>query len=387
MKVVLIGGGSGGHITPLLAVARELKTLKSGIEIVGVCETGSAFVDLYKNCADIDEVHQVPAGKYRRYGGRSLLRRATDVETLVLNGRDVFRTVRGYRQARRLLKKLKPDIMLVKGGFVGVPLGLAAARLKLPFITHDSDSVPGLANRIISRWAGLHATGMPADLYDYPKDKTVYTGVPVSAEFELVDDKQRASYRQQLGLEAWHPVITVVGGSQGGGQLNEDIVAISADLMKNYPKLAIVHVAGKAHAETVMQDYRRNLEAQDLTRLQVSGFVTDIATRQGAADVVVSRAGASQTAELAVQGLPVIFVPGRLAGSHQDKNAQFFAGKGAALVAPFGDKKALKARIKSLLDDAGMRSDISRQFNQFAKPNAAGELARTLLDFNEYRDK
>ncbi|MDQ3123317.1 MAG: glycosyltransferase, partial [bacterium] len=195
MRILLIGGGSGGHITPLLAVAHELKLLHPGIELVGVCEKNAAFVHLYHEDQAIDRVLQVSAGKYRRYSGLSLKEKLTDIKTPVLNVRDAGRTLIGYRQARRLLKELKPDAMLIKGGFVAVPIGLAASRLGIPFITHDSDSIPGLANRIVSKWASLHATGMPAELYAYAKDKIVYTGVPVSQNFKYINDSVRADYR------------------------------------------------------------------------------------------------------------------------------------------------------------------------------------------------
>lgn len=376
---MLIGGGSGGHITPLLAVAFELKRLRSDVELVAVCERGSRFVHLYEDSPLIDVVEQIPAGKYRRYGGESLLRRATDVKTLVLNGRDVFRTVRGYRQARSLIKKYRPEVMLVKGGFVSVPMGLAAARLNVPFITHDSDSMPGLANRIISRWATLHATGMPAELYAYPREKTVYTGIPVAGDFRLVTPSLRANYRRQLGLEGCSKVLTVVGGSLGGGQLNEDIVAITPKLMESYAGLGIVHIAGNAHYDNTQKAYDKILSTEQRGRVLVSGFVTDVAVRQGAGDVIISRSGATQTAELALQALPVIFVPGRLAGGHQDKNARFFKDHGAATVVPFGDASGLLKAISELLSDEPARELLSERLAVFAKPEAARELAQLTL--------
>ena len=155
MKIILTGGGSGGHITPLLAVARELRKIDAGVEIIAVCEKDAKFLHLFQDDKFIDSVHQIAAGKYRRYAGLSRLKRLTDVSTLALNVRDAGRLCRGYTQARRLLKRIKPDMILIKGGFVGVPVGLAAAHLNIPFITHDSDSTPGMANRIISRISRL----------------------------------------------------------------------------------------------------------------------------------------------------------------------------------------------------------------------------------------
>lgn len=375
MKVLLIGGGTGGHITPLLAVARELRTILPEAELIGVCEKRSKFVELYLNEPAIAKVYQVRAGKYRRYSGHSRLSRLFDIKTLLLNVRDVFRVLAGYIEARRLLKQLKPDIMLVKGGFVAVPVGLAAARLKIPFITHDSDSTPGLANRLISKWAAAHATGLPKELYQYAPEKTYYTGIPVSESFKKVSPKLRTAYRSGLGLAGADKIVTLVGGSQGAESLNEAMLSIIGRLKKGHPELGLVHIAGDAHQKEISKRYDKELSAQDRKRVVVKGFTTEVDACQGAADVVVSRAGATQMAELSLQGLPVVIVPGRLAGGHQRHNADYFARKNAAEVVEPGDIEGLYAIIDKLLSDPVRRKALGDNLNKLAKPEAARELA------------
>lgn len=375
MKILLIGGGSGGHITPLLAVARELKTLHPHIELHGVCERGSKFAHLYEDSSLIQDVHQIPAGKYRRYAGLSLLQRVTDMKTVVLNGRDVFRTVRGYRQALKLLKKARPDGLIIKGGFVAVPVGLAAAKLKIPFITHDSDSTPGLANKIISRWATVHATGMPTELYSYPPQKTVYTGIPVSPKFVPVDNVLRQTYRKKLGMSECSHVLTVVGGSQGGAQLNTDVVAVVGRLMERFPGLGVIHIAGATHEDDIRSSYKEKLQDK-AQQVRVLGFVDNVFECQGAADVVIARAGATMIAELAVQGMAMIVVPGRLAGGHQDKNAQYFVSKQAALTASHGDAEGLYDAVLRLLEDTELAKTLGMNLQTLGKPSAARELAQ-----------
>src|SRR5579862_7870303 len=183
MTILLSGGGSGGHITPLLAVAAELKKLQPDIHIIYVGQRGDKLADIPAHDHNIDEVHTVRAGKFRRYHGEGI-KQVLDVQTVLKNVRDAGRVVRGLDESRRLLKRLKPDLVFIKGGFVGVPVGLAAAQLHIPFITHDSDAVPGLANRIIARWATAHAVALPKELYNYPADKTFTVGVPISSDFE-----------------------------------------------------------------------------------------------------------------------------------------------------------------------------------------------------------
>ncbi len=377
---MLIGGGSGGHITPLRAVAHEIKKLKPSARVTAVCEAGSGFVDMYRKSADIDAVYQVSAGKYRRYAGQSRLQKLFDIETLLLNVRDVVRTLRGCLQARRLLKRERPDAILVKGGFVAVPMGLAAAWLKIPFITHDSDSTPGLANRIIGRWAHMHATGMPAHLYAYPEKSTVYTGIPIASEFKKVSKAQQTKYRQQLGLSSKGMVITVMGGSQGGKQLNEDVVALSRELFDQLEGLGVVHIAGSKHLAAVRAAYKKALTKEQLKQVVVKGFVDNPAMHTGAADIVVTRASATALAELSLQAKAAILVPGLLADAHQHKNAAYLTQKHAALQAAPGDKDALRSALVMLLTDEDMRKSLAVQLHSLARPEAAHQLAVLIIE-------
>ena len=324
-------------------------------------------------------MRQVSAGKYRRYAGLKWYQRWFDIKTLLLNLRDVRRTLKGYREAKNLLRELKPDGLLIKGGFVAVPLGRAAAKLGVPYLTHDSDSVPGLANRLIAGQAAVHATGMPAELYSYPQTKTIYTGIPVSDAFTKVTPSLRAVYREALGLSGCSRVITVVGGSQGAGQLNQDMVSLAGRLMQRFENLGIVHVAGRAHETEVRKRYNEELLADEARRVVVQGFIGTIYQSQGAADVVITRAGATQVAELSLQALPIIVVPGLLAGGHQDKNAAFLEGKGAALQVRHADAEGLYAAIELLLTDKDKAASLGAGLHALAKPEAAKELAVTTL--------
>jgi UDP-N-acetylglucosamine--N-acetylmuramyl-(pentapeptide) pyrophosphoryl-undecaprenol N-acetylglucosamine transferase len=375
VKILLIGGGTGGHITPLLAVARELKDLEPTVELIGICEKQSKFVELYRNEPSIKHIYQVRAGKYRRYAGLKWYQRLFDVRTLLLNIRDIFKTSSGYFEAKGLIKRLKPDILLIKGGFVGVPVGLAAHRLGIPFITHDSDSTPGLANRLISRWAAIHATGMPKELYRYPQEKTVYTGIPVSNSFSKLTPKLKAEYRSDLGLGSCRQIITVIGGSQGASQLNEDMVTIVGRMMQKHEGLGLVHIAGKVHELTVRRHYESELLADERQRVVVKGFVADPAVHTGVADIVITRASATVLAELALQSMPAVLVPGRLASGHQDENAAYFSKAGAAVTVAYGDSEGLYRILDDLLTDPHRLKSLGDQLHKLAKPRAARELA------------
>jgi UDP-N-acetylglucosamine--N-acetylmuramyl-(pentapeptide) pyrophosphoryl-undecaprenol N-acetylglucosamine transferase len=383
MTILLTGGGSGGHITPLLAVARELKSLKPDLTIAAVCERNGAFAHLYEAESAIDTVYQLSAGKFRRYSNQSVVDKLLDVKTAAQNFRDLGRTLRGYTQAKKLLKELKPDAILIKGGFISVPVGKAAAALGIPYITHDSDSIPGLANRLIASGATYHATGMPVELYSYPAEKTVYTGIPLSAAFERVTPAIRTKYREEMGLKDCEHVITVVGGSQGAHQLNQDVISIIGRLMNEHPKLGIAHLTGSAHEEGVKRAYDAQLLTGERSQIVVTGFTDRLHEYSGAADIVIARAGATNTAEFSLQGLAVIMVPGQLSGGHQDKNAHYYQAQGAVMVAKHGDATGLYQAIKTLLSDDSLRTQLGEKLHTFAKPHAAKELAKLTLKVAE----
>ncbi len=269
--------------------------------------------------------------------------------------------------------------MLIKGGFVAVPMGLAASRQGVAFVTHDSDSTPGMANRIISKWAVKHATGMPAELYSYPENKTIYTGIPVSDDFSSVSSQQVEQLRDSHGLGNCKKVITVIGGSQGGLRLNQDFIAISKELMKD-DSLGIIHIAGQAHETATKESYESFLEEAQLKRVVVRGFVKDLARYTGAADVVVSRAGANAIAELSLQKKAVILVPGKLADGHQNKNADYLEQKQAVRQVASDDPQALLQTIRELLDDPEARNQLASKLHELSKPTAAQELANLTLE-------
>lgn len=376
---MLIGGGSGGHITPLLAVAHSIKQADPNIVVAAVCEKGSKYKKLFEDCPDIDELYEIPAGKLRRYGNQSLVKQLTDFETLLLNLRDIPKTIRGLSQAYRLLKRYKPDAVMIKGGFVGVPVGLAAAKLKIPYITHDSDSTPGLANRIIGKWASVHAIGMPANLYNYPKDKTVFTGVPVSENITEVESSDQKGFRSDIGMAGVNRLVTLTGGSQGGKQLNDDFVSISAQLLEEYPELGLIVIAGTSNEPEVSQTYDKLISPSERSRVLVKDFVSDLYKYTGAADIVVSRASATAIAEYAIQAKALILVPGKLADDHQQKNADYLAKRGSALKVAYGDAKGLYLAIKHLLDNQEKSDGLSISIKSLAMPDAAKRLANVTI--------
>lgn len=197
-----------------MAVAHELKKQNPSVNIVYIGQKGDSLADIPAGDKNIDKVELVPAGKFRRYHGESFLQHLLDLPTIFKNIRDAFKVICGIWRSFWLLKRLRPSVVFVKGGFVGVPVGLAAAMLRIPYVTHDSDAVPGLANRIIARWATTHAVALPKEVYNYPTSKTVTVGVPIAHHYRPLDVKEQQAMRQSIGLADFKKVLLVTGGGR-----------------------------------------------------------------------------------------------------------------------------------------------------------------------------
>ena len=328
-------------------------------------------------------MYVVSAGKFRRYHGEGF-KQLLDVKTMALNVRDAFRVIAGLYQSWRLLRKIRPEIVFVKGGFVGVPVGLAAARLKIPFITHDSDAMPGLANRIIGRWARKHAVAMPKEVYTYNPAQTVTVGVPVVAEYQPVTDELQARYRQEIDVPEDAHMLFIIGGGLGSQRINRAVMKAVPQLLQQFPKLVVVHGAGRANEEEMRKGYQGLLRIEDAKRITVVGYIHDVYRYSGAADVIITRAGATNLAEFAVQGKACIVVPSPfLAGGHQLKNATYLEEQHATeqlseaeLIA---NPEIMTAMVADLLNDSKHRAVLGERFKAFGNPNAARDLAQLIM--------
>lgn len=349
-----------------------------------IAQKGDSLADVPKRDPNIDEVVAVSAGKFRRYHGEGI-KQLLDVKTMFLNFRDMFRVMAGTYQSWRLLRKIRPEIIFVKGGFLGVPVGLAAARLHIPFVTHDSDAIPGLANRIIARWARLHAVAMPAEIYSYDRSKTVTVGIPVVADYQYVTAELKAHYRQELHIPDRAKMLFIIGGGLGAQRINEAVVTIMRQLLTAFPDLQVVHGVGRLNESDMKQRYQKLLTPELIARVTTVGFLHDVYRYSGAADVVITRAGATNLAEFAVQGKACIVVPNPfLTAGHQLKNAAYLQEQAATEqineIELADNPERLVGLITELLADPARQAVLGSNFRQFGHPNAAKELAQLLLD-------
>lgn len=377
MRILLTGGGTGGHITPILAVAHELKQRNPAVHIIYVGERAGKFADLTKDNQDIDEIHTIFAGKFRRYHGENLLQKLLDVPTILLNLRDLVFVVIGMFQALLLVLKLWPDAVLLKGGYVGVPVGIASALLKRPFVTHDSDALPGLANRLVSRWARHNAVALDTAIYPYAHDKVVQVGVLVESGFVPVDQAAQTAYKEHIGAPADATVLLVTGSSSGSVAINKAICLHARTWLADFPDLYIVHQTGKGKQD-IYGDFKHK-------RLKVLAFMRPMYTYTGAADIVVCRVSGNTLAELGTQGKAVIGIPSpHLAGGHQLKNADQLVAAHAIMrvteSAAGVDANELDMVFRELMADPRLRAHLAQNLSGVVVKDAVSRLANLIVE-------
>ncbi len=377
--IVLTGGGSGGHLTPVQSVAHALAGESPGYKLVYIGQKGDKVAKALHLDPVFAKTHSIYAGKLRRYHGEGM-RQLLDFSTQFKNIRDVFLVVVGTVQAWVVLGKIKPAAVFCKGGFVCVPVGVAAALRGIPYVTHDSDSIPGLANRLIARWATVHAVALPAEIYPYPASKTVSVGVPIQSQFSFVTEAKMRDARKKLGIADNAKVLLVIGGGLGAQRVNQAVVSQVKRLFTQVGSLHILHVAGQAGEYEVGDSYDKTLSKEQRMRVHVYGFTTEVATLGAAANVVVTRAGATNLAEFAMQGKACIIVPNPLlTGEHQPKNAKVYAERSAAIVLPEQQLDTLTQEVALLLNDTAKQLELGNNITQFANKNAAISLAHVIL--------
>jgi len=365
-------------VTPVLAVLHELKRLDPKTEALFVCDKKFARqARSLMEPAGID-VRTVSSGKLRRYHGVAWWKQLLDLPTTLKNLRDGVLVAVGAIQSVWLLRKWKPDVVFAKGGFVSLPVGFAAHLLKIPLVIHDSDAHPGLTNRVLSRWAAQIATGAPLENYTYPKDRTHYVGIPIDRDFRPFTVAEVKKARTSLGFpDIARPLLVVTGGGLGARRINEAIVRVAPSLID--AGLAIFHVSGEG-------EFKRTAKiAPQSVHYQLVPFVSKgMAEVLGAADVVVTRAGATFLLELAALHQAVIIVPNaQLTGGHQLKNAAVYGGAGAAEVIDemrFPEHPTeLRDLIVAIATDKKRQEQLGTALATFAKPEAALDVAQLVV--------
>lgn len=376
-KILGVGGGSGGHVTPVVAVFRELREIDPLHQFVFWCDNKfrPSAVGIFAKYDQSIPVEKIVAGKFRRYHGLGKWHHFRP-SIFWPNVWDALKVGIGFIQSFFKLLKLRPDVIFMKGGFVCLPVGYAARLLKIPMVLHDSDAHPGLTNRLLAPFATKIGTGAPLEYYNYPPEKAEYVGIPVGADFRPYSMSERAALKEGLGFEADRPLLVVTGGGLGAVRINNAVVEVRSELLK----LASVFLISGHHQ---YDELKQQVDERAGWRLEP--FVSErMAEVLAAADIVVTRAGATTLAELSALHKPTIIIPNaNLTAGHQIKNAKVYQDNLAAVVideTELGKSgQVLVKKVEQILRAPKILKGLGDNFAKFAKPEAARDMAEMIM--------
>ena len=362
MRILFTGGGSGGHLFPIIAVARQLKFIAhdQNIKLEMFFIGPKSFANQYLEKENI-VVKTILAGKYRRYFS-------------LLNILDAFKMPLGFVQAAVRIFLWMPDIIFSKGGFGSIAAVIIGFIFRIPIIVHESDSAPGLANKIAKRLAKRIAISFPLAAKHFPIKKTAFIGHPVRL---AIAQGQKEQARKYFNIASNRKVILGLGGSLGAHAVNRIVLGSATILTRKYE---LIHVCGNKNFDPIQ---KRNLVSKHVI-LRPFLNEEELTQAYAAADLVVSRAGSGSIYEIAACGKPSIIIP--LPGSaseHQRANAYEYARTGSTVVIEEGNltPHLFLREVDRLLDDPILLGNMAKSALKFSKPKAAEKIARALIEY------
>lgn len=371
MKVVFTGGGTGGHFYPIIAVAEEIRAVARERRLLTpqlhyLAPNAFDQEALFENEISFEKI---PAGKWRRYFS-------------LQNFTDLFVTGTGFLMALFALYRIYPDLVFSKGGFASVPVTMAARVLGIPVMIHESDAKPGRANLMASNYAFRIGVAFDSAIPYFPKKaqgKVARTGVPIR---RAITSPEVAGAKEELGLDASVPTILILGGSSGAKAINDVVASSLPELVKD---ANIIHQTGKDNIQGAVGLAKVLLEGNPHAgRYHPFAYLNVLAMRRsaGAADLIISRAGITTIAEIALWKKPSILIPIPENISHDQRmNAYAYAHTGAAIVLEQGNisPNLLVSEVRRLLADKELRATMSAKGEAFASLDAAKIIANEII--------
>ena len=359
MKIIISGGGTGGHIYPAIAIANELKVIDPTTEILFVGAEGKM------------EMEKVPRAGYTIMGLPVV---GIKRELTLANLGFPLKLGRSLLRARQIVRDFKPDAAVGVGGYASGPLLLAASLKGIPTLIQEQNSYAGITNKVLARWAKRICVAYPGMEAFFPADKIKLTGNPVRSDIQLAD-QQVETGRKLFDLEANRPTLLIIGGSQGARTINE---SIETGLKRFVDAgIQVIWQTGPAFIERA----REAVATVGSPLIKAYDFIYDMDKAYAVANVVVSRAGALSVSELCLVGRPAILVPFPAAAEdHQTKNAMSLVERNAALLV--NDRSAREELITTalnLLNNPVQQKQLRTEIKTLAKPNAARDIAQEVI--------
>ncbi|ART77243.1 undecaprenyldiphospho-muramoylpentapeptide beta-N-acetylglucosaminyltransferase [Sutcliffiella horikoshii] len=349
-KIVFTGGGSAGHVTPNIAIMNKLKA--AGWDITYIGSRKGIEEDIIGK-EDIP-FHGISSGKLRRYFDWK-------------NFSDPLRIIKGAMEALMILRKVKPKVVFSKGGFVTVPVVMAAKMLKIPVIIHESDITPGLANKIATKFATRVFVTFDETLNHFPSDKVLFTGSPIREE--LFKGKGQEG-RAWLGFHEKKPILTIMGGSLGAKKINETLRQVLTQLTEQYQ---IVHLCGKGNMDRSLEGVKGYKQFEYINQ--------ELPDVLAASEFIISRAGANSIFEFLALRKPMLLIPLSRNASRGDQilNAQSFEKKGFAKVLFEEDltTETLLTQLEALKNE---KDQLQKNMSKDSAPNTLEIILKEIIN-------
>ena len=359
LKVIISGGGTGGHIFPAISIANALRALRPDAQI------------LFVGVIDRMEMQRVPAAGYKIKG---LPICGFDRQHKLKNIKVLFKIWKSQRMAKKIIKDFKPDVVVGVGGFASGPTLNTAASMGVPCLIQEQNSYAGVTNKLLAKKAEKICVAYEGMERFFPAEKIIMTGNPVRQA--LLNTKiSREDAVKSFGLNPEKKTILLLGGSLGARTINVSVL-LHLDLVKS-TDVQFIWQTGSYYSAAIAEE----LKGENIPNLKVTDFITDMATAYKAADLVISRAGASSISEFCLIGKPVILVPSpNVAEDHQTKNALALSSKNAAIHVKDADAPAnlLELAVHTVNDDKRLK-ELSENVLKLALPDSAEIIAKEVI--------
>lgn len=362
MKIIVSGGGTGGHIYPALTLIDAVKKILPDTEFLYVGTKQGLESDIVPK-SGINFTALSLEGGFERHFALENIKRAADA-------------ILSVKRARKIIKNFQPNAVVGTGGYVCGPVLLAAALMKIPTLIQEQNAVAGITNKILSKFVDKIAVGTEPALKNFPAAKTIYTGNPIRSE---VLTAKREDGLSEFNFAADKPVVLVSGGSRGARAINNAMI----DVLLNPPDAQILHVTGKGEFDSVIQKLRDKNFNFDNPQIKIVPYLYNMPQAMAMADLAVFRAGATGLAELTARGVPSILIPFPYAAeNHQEFNARALVAVGAARMILNKDlnSEILSATLNELLGSPAELKTMAAASLSLGKPQAAADIAGMILE-------
>lgn len=362
MKVIIAAAQTGGHINPGIAIANKIKKENKNARIMFIGTTRGLENDL------------VPRAGYEL---RTIEAHGINRKISISNIKNMFKTLKGLNEAKKIVKEFKPDIVIGTGGFICGPVLMAAKKYKIPTMVHESNAFPGVATKLLSKRVDTVLVGFEDALRRLPNaKKIVVTGTPTKIKKVNLSKSQKEKMMNELGLDKELPIVLVFGGSQGAKSINSSLI----DIIKNKTNsnYQIIWASGPKQYDVIKEELKAlKIDIDKIKNVKILPYIYNMEEMMNLADIIISRSGAMTITEIAITGKPAIFIPFPFATeNHQEYNARVLVNQGAAKIILDKDlnENILSSTLNEMLKDKNKLVQMSKNASKVAINDVEGKI-------------